>query len=609
MRLSHFPCSKRFHTVFRRSYDLRVEITCLIALILVHGTYAFFAMPVQDDWWIISVAAKHDTLIDLAQYWFSVIGHRPTYAFLLSVLGWGFQNHVWAYAVLTSTVWCCAVLLAAHSLQPFLCLMERRLFIFLGCVPLIASATIFASVQMVASTFATLLWAISLFFQQRAIHGKNLWNYALSFGCVCLALLSYEAVLPLIFFSALITLFTILNSKNSSRSFAIKNLAALIKISPQWAAMVTVLLYKISMKFVYPSFLLKVESRSWAEHFFSLGDWAAALLLGFPLLFFSTLTNALTLQTLLSPLSLLTVCLAALFSYLAVTACKPPNTISRDSRMILVLATLLALFSGSLVFFLSGYSARVEGLGTRLWAGTWILLCVMAAVFFTRLSRRPLGVFFVVASIFVVTLSYCVQMRAYIRSALLADNITCSLYQILQTQDYHQGEPIICIVPRYWPDNLNNEPVLEDVYLEHMLSAKYPSQKWCTFAVFPPFKWVDDSSGIPKGYFDASYIEWSKNILTLYRPVGMTWKHPDVTAVWLYVFDFATASSNLRLICSPADLERQFASIEATSKNGYIKPLSEGVRDKIKAFVAQRFFLDRTVYKERLSGRGIKHNE
>ena len=609
MRLPHFPWSKKFHTIFLWSYGLRVEITCLITLVLVHGTYAFFAMPVQDDWWIISVAAKHDTLIDLAQYWFSVIGHRPTYAFLLSVLGWGLKNHVWAYAVLTSTVWCCAVLLAAHSLRPFLCLMERRLFIFLGCVPLIASATIFATVQMVASTFATLLWAISLFFQQRTIYGKNFWNYALSFGCVCLALLSYEAVLPLIFFSALLTLFTTLNLKNSSRSFAIKNLSALIKISPQWAAMVTVLLYKITMKLIYPSFLLKVESRSWTEHFFSLGDWAAALLLGFPLLVFSTLTNALTLQTLLSPLSLSTVCLAALFSYLTVTACKPPNTISRDSRMILVLATLLALFSGSLVFFLSGYSARVEGLGTRLWAGTWILLCVMAAVFFTRLSRRPLGVFFVVASIFVVTLSYCVQMRAYIRSALLADNITCSLYQILQTQDYHQGEPIICIVPRYWPDNLNNEPVLEDVYLEHMLSAKYPSQKWCTFAVFPPFKWVDDSSGIPKGYFDASYIEWSKNILTLYRPVGMTWKHPDVTAVWLYVFDFATASSDLRLICSPADLERQFASIEATSKDGYIKPLSEGVRDKIKAFVAQRFFLDRTVYKERLSGRGIKHNE
>jgi len=609
MRLSHFPCSKRFHTVFLWFYGLRVEITCLIALLFLHGTYAFFAMPVQDDWWIISVAAKHDTLIDLAQYWFSVIGHRPTYAFLLSVLGWGLQNHVWAYAVLTSTVWCCAVLLAAHSLRPFLCLMERRLFIFLGCVPLIASATIFASVQMVASTFATLLWAISLFFQQRAIHGKNLWIYAFSFVCVCLALLSYEAVLPLIFFSALITLFTTLNSKNSSRSFAIKNLTALIKISPQWAAMVTVLLYKITMKFVYPSFLLKVESRSWAEHFFSLGDWASALLLGFPLLFFSTLTNALTLQTLLSPLSLLTVCLAAVFSYLAVTACKSPNAISRDPRRILMLATLIALISGSLVFFLSGYSARVEGLGTRLWAGTWILLCVMASVFLTRLSRRPLGAVFVVAAISVVTLSYCVQMRAYIRSTLLADNITYSLYQALQTQDYHQGEPIICIVPRYWPDNLNNEPVLEDVYLEHMLSAKYPSQKWSAFAVFPPFKWVNDSSGIPKGYFDASYIEWSENTLTLYRPVGMTWIHPDVTAVWLYVFDFATASGDLRLICSPVDLERQLASFEATSTNGYKKPLSEIVRDTIKAFVAQRFFLDRTIHNEKLSGRGIKHNE
>jgi hypothetical protein len=609
MRLSHFPCSKKFLTAFLWFYGLRVEITCLIALLFLHGTYAFFAMPVQDDWWIISVAAEHDTLIDLAQYWFSVIGHRPTYAFLLSVLGWGLQNHVWAYAVLTSTVWCCAVLLAARSLRPFLCLMERRLFIFLGCVPLIASATIFASVQMVASTFATLLWAISLFFQQRAIHGKNLWNYAFSFACVCLALLSYEAVLPLIFFSALLTLFTTLNSKNSSRSFAIKNLSALIKISPQWAAMVTVLLYKITMKFVYPSFLLKVESRSWTEHFFSLGDWAAALLLGFPLLVFSTLTNALTLQTLLSPLSFLTVCFAAVFSYLAVTACKSPDAISRDRRRVLMLATIIALFSGSLVFFLSGYSARVEGLGTRLWASTWILLCVMASVFFTRLSQRLLGVFFVVASISVVTLSYCVQMRAYIRSTLLADNIAVSLYQTVQTQDYHQGDPIICVVPRYWPDNLNNEPVLEDVYLEHMLSAKYPSQKWCAFAVFPPFKWVNDSSRIPKGYFDASYIEWSENTLTLYRPVGMTWKHPDVTSVWLYVFDFATASGDLRLICSPAELERQLASFEATSTYGYKKPLSESVRDKIKAFVAQRFFLDRTIHNEKPSSHGIKHNE
>lgn len=274
-----------------------------------------------------------------------------------------------------------------------------------------------------------------------------------------------------------------------------------------------------------------------------------------------------------------------------------------------MLATLIALISGSLVFFLSGYSARVEGLGTRLWAGTWILLCVMASVFLTRLSRRPLGVFFVVAAISAVTLSYCVQMRAYIRSALLADNITCSLYQILQTQNYPKGEPIICIVPRYWPDNLNNEPVLEDVYLEHMLSAKYPSQKWSAFAVFPPFKWVNDSSGIPKGYFDASYIEWSENTLTLYRPVGMTWKHPDVKAIWLYVFDFSTASSDLRLICSPADLESQLASIEATSTNGYKKPLSESVRDKIKAFVAQRFFLDRTIHNEKPSSHGIKHNE
>jgi hypothetical protein len=142
-----------------------------------------------------------------------------------------------------------------------------------------------------------------------------------------------------------------------------------------------------------------------------------------------------------------------------------------------------------------------------------------------------------------------------------------------------------------------------------MLSAKYPSQKWSAFAVFPPFKWVNDSSGIPKGYFDASYIEWSENTLTLYRPVGMTWKHPDVKAVWLYVFDFSTASSDLRLICSPADLERQLASIEATSTNGYKKPLSESVRDKIKALVAQRFFLDRTIHNEKPSGRGIKHNE
>ena len=609
MKTLHFPCFNNMRLIFILFYRLRVETTCLVALVLLHGTYAFYAMPVQDDWWIISEAAKHKTLIDLTGYWFSVVGHRPTYAVLLSLLGWGLQNHVWAYAIFTSTVWCCAVCLGAHSLRSFLSLVERRLFIFLGCVPLLASATIFASVQMVASTFATLLWAISLFFQQRAIHGKNFWNYAFSFGCVCLALLSYEAVLPLIFFSALLTLFTTLNLTNSSQSFAIKHLTAAIRTSPQWAAMVTVLFYKITMKFVYPSFLLKVESRSWAEHFFSLGDWAAALLLGFPLLFFSTLTNPLTLQTLLSPLSLLTVCLAAVFSYLAVTACKLLDAISRDRRRVLMLATITALFSGSLVFFLSGYSARVEGLGTRLWASTWILLCVMASVFLTRVARRSLGVFFVVASISVVTLSYCVQMRAYIRSTLLADNIAASLYQTLQTQDYRQGDPIICIVPRYWPDNLNNEPVLEDVYLEHMLSAKYPSQKWCVFAVFPPFKWVNDSSCIPKGHFDASYIKWSENTLTLYRPVGMTWKYPDVIAVWLYVFDFATASSDLRLICSPEDLEKQLTSIEATSSNGHKKPFSESVRETIKACVAKRFFLDRTIHNEILSGRGIKHHE
>ncbi|MEO6054903.1 MAG: hypothetical protein ABIP97_12915 [Chthoniobacterales bacterium] len=545
---------------------------------LLYGIYAINANPIQDDWWIIDSANQYDSLHKILQYWLATVTHRPVYAVLLTVSGFVFGVNVWAYVVLTTIAWCTAVIIAAQGLRHLLSSREQWIFIFLGSVPLLSSSTIFASVQMIAGTFSMLFWAISFRYQIRAITNPALWRTMLSFIFCTLSLLTYEATLPLICFSACIVLISIQWNRHNILLCCFEGFK---KTWAQWGALFFILLFKNLMHRIYPEFLLKMTDRSWFERFLSIGDWLIATFINFPILLLSTLSKHLTITALLSPGMLSCILLFSIVPFVLYSKnYTPPRT--AHIRKWLIAALILCILSSSSIFFLSGYGARIESLGSRLWSGTWILFSILLAIFFGRIMYFRYGKYIISGLFALIMLSYCVQMEAYIQSGELSVKIVDTLFKLLPKTDYSEGDVIIGNVPRYIPDSLNNEPVMEDVYLTYALSAKYPAHKWNAIAICPPIIIVNEKTLIPTGYLDSSYINSNDKEINIYRPENRIWKHSASGSIWLYNFDYVKNTATLEKITSPEMLITHLNLINENSGNRYTKTITERFRDSLK---------------------------
>lgn len=558
---------------------LKIEILYLICMITLYGTYAFSANPIADDWWLIDMAQKHTSWANLFHYWITTIPHRPVYAVLLASSGWAFKGNMWMYVLLTSTAWCSAVFISAHALQNYLNKQERWVYIFLASVPILSAATLFASVQMIALTFAFLFWSISFLFQLRSYEGFRSGSAIISFIFASMALLSYEAVLPLIAFSFCISLLQI----NFAESGMLKYPVKILTISwPQWASLILVLLYKKIMSVAYPGFILNMESRSFSEKILSIGDWFLGLFVGFPILVFSSLTKALTLETLIRPT---TVILIIIYVLIPIVISRNPSLIGIDSaknRGKFFLITIICLVSSIAIFFVSGYSARIEGLSSRLWGGTWILLCMIFSMVFGKILMKPFGKYLIGLCFGLVALSYCVQMHAYIRASKTARSVIDSLYKESQENGYRANQVIIANVPRYLPDNLNGELVMEGVYLAHGLSARYPQETWRVIAIWPPAEIVHDSTRVPWGYQEMAYFNWIGNEFSFFRPRNIIQREKIDNGLWFFEYDVRTHATTMTKYVEPSQFYSRIADMNQKSGNTYSKPVSEQVRDEVK---------------------------
>ena len=589
-RLQHWlACfSDRGHSAF-------TLLLFLGLMLLIYGSYAGVAFPIQDDWWILAEAQRHPQLADLLQYWFQTIAHRPVYAVLLSVTSHLFGENVWAFVLLTSTFWWAAALVAAHGLRWSQSTKMRWCFAITATLPVIAASVVCSGVQMIAQTFSVFLWASAFALQMKALYQDRLAPYVFSFICATASLLTYEAVLPLIVFCAAFSSFEVNRLTAENHTTRASNLwAGFTKTSPQWGAFLTVLVYKVIMSLTADTFLSKVEHRSWAERLLSLTDWLGALLVSHALAFFSILTSPDTVQVLTSPVLWIGLVLLILL-YIMIFSGRPDirQTLTGSPRSLLI-SVVIGVLSSSLIFAISGQSARVEGLGSRLWIGVWVLLSLPIAVGMAKLGVKNGGIVICSFISAVLLLSLMAQMRCYLRSAQIAEVVVQDLYHLASTEGLGKGDSIVAIVPRYRLDNVNNEPILEEAYLEHVMAVAHPDANWSAFALFLPIIWVNDETLIPKGHFDQSYLRWEGNGVTAYRPLGATWKRPQTDSVWLYTFDLALSQGTLRPVSSPAELEDMLRDINQATLNHHRKTLSETLRDLAKQTISRYITIVRT---------------
>jgi len=567
------------NSLLQKLYRFRLEALFVISMCWLYGTYAMQAHPVSDDWWVISTLSQSSSFQDFLGYWMKTVTHRPIYAVLLSTFVWLFKANVWAYVILTSAVWCTGVIITAQALRGFISYHEKWIFIFLGCVPIMSAATLFASVQLIAASFAFLFWSISFHFQIKAFATPG-WRFLISsfiFGT--LSLLTYEVTLPLIAFSAA----TVLVRTNwTGGEIVLKIRNVIIQTWPQWGALLVVALYKGAMHLIFPAFLLKVEERSWIERSLSIFDWIFATFISFPIFLITSLSHRLTFETLQSPAAIVSILLASFFPLVLFSISSSEKNATTNNRLKFLFAIVVCIFSSMAIFFISGYGARIEGLGTRLWAGTWILISIFTAIILGRIAIHHNGKYIVSAVLAVVMLSYCVQMHGYLRSSELATKVSATLFSLIEKQNYTEGDAIIGNVPRFIPDNLNNEPVLEEVYLQRAIQAIHPERQWAAAAICPPVIVVDDATLIPKGFLNSSYIGWEDGEIRVFRPGGLVWKHPATSGIWFYDFDFVTDEGTLERLETPDELKFRVDTINETSGNRYKQTLTERLRDWLK---------------------------
>lgn len=578
--------------------DWRSKLPMLLFLglmLLVYGSYAGAARPIQDDWWILAEAQARPQFTDLLQYWFQTIAHRPVYAILLSVTSHVLGESMWAFVLLTSTFWWAAALVAAHGLRWSQPTEVRWCFAITASLPVMAASVVCSGVQMIAQTFSVFLWACSFALQMRALHQDRVAPYVLSFICATASLLTYEAVLPLIVFCAVFSVFEATRLAADTRLTHSGNLRIWFgNTASQWGAFLAVLIYKVTMSVTTASFLSKVEQRSWAERLLSLMDWLGGLFVGHTLAFFSMLTSRASVLVLTTPTFWAGLAILVLFYITVFRVNTDRGRAHATGTRPLQISVAVGIMSSALIFAISGQSARVEGLASRLWIGVWVLLSIPIAVGMARLGVRNLG--FVICSFIsgALLLSLMTQMLCYLRCAQVAEVVVKDLYQKASAAGCGRGDSILAIVPRYMLDNVNNEPVLEDVYLEHAIDVTYPDAGWSSFALFIPVVWVNETTLIPKGHFDQSFLKWDNSGLTAYRSLGAVWDRPGTDRIWMYTFDLSLRQSALRQVLSPAELKKILKGVNRRSVNQTRKTFSEALRDQMKQTISRYVALFRS---------------
>lgn len=499
---------------------------------------------ITDDWGDILESINCNSFWQCYGDWFPLFSNRPLAPLPITLATRLFTTHYSLYLITNSAIYLIALAVTAKSLSPFLSCFSRQIFFLLAAVPFIAMPVIVSPINQLTATVAFLYWAISLHAILKFCLSGNRFNYLLSYIFLLCGFLTYEIILPLLFFTGFLPALIQLNIAPSNTSL-IKYWVKYCKkfISP---ILVVLLLTILWQKVLAPHFI-EVFSRlnfNPAHVIRILFTWAHLFLVQIPDLFIKALpyvaTEALGIFALLGYLFWMST------RQIHVSAVNE-NISGRQASLPFFIISSACLISSSLIFVLTDESAVSWGYQARGLSSTWFALaiwvaCIAHLVQGSSKIIRVLILFFIYAFTALSILSFNIQRDKYIESWKLQLEILKDVDNLLLEKNIGKNASVIYDVPRFTPNNYNRELVF--------------SQSWD----LPAALTITTNHRLQSGIVIDSR---AKNLQGLRIENGKAMVNDQGQAsldnLWLYDFDPISRGGKLTPIENPAALEKLIA--------------------------------------------------
>lgn len=499
---------------------------------------------IADDWGDILESINCNSFWQCYGDWFPLFSNRPLAPLPITLTTRLFTTHYTLYLLTNSAIYLLALAITAKSFFPFLSRFSRQVFFLLAAVPFIAMPVIVSPINQLTATVAFLYWAISLSAILNFRLSGNKFNYFLAYFFLLCGFLTYEIILPLLFFSGFLPALL----KPSTTASKTTNSRCWFKYFMQFVVpiLVVLILTIIWQKVLAPHFI-EVFSRlnfNPAHVTRILFTWVHLFLVQIPDLFIKALpyiaTEALGIFALLGGLFWM--------SARQTHASAVNKTISgHQASLPFFLISSACLISSSLIFVLTDESAVSWGYQARGLSSTWFALAIWVACI-AQLAQAASKIIraLILLIIYVFTalsiLSFTIQRDKYIESWKLQLEILKDVDNLLLAKNIGKNASVIYDVPRYTPNNYNRELVF--------------SQSWD----LPAALTITTNHRLQSGMVIDSR---SKNLQGLRIENGKATVNDQgqvgLENLWLYDFDPISRTGKLSPVDNPAALEKRIA--------------------------------------------------
>jgi hypothetical protein len=482
---------------------------------------------IADDWGDIRHTWNCTGFVECYKEWFPLFSNRPLAPLPLTLTTKLFSlNYSW-YLFANTAIYLVALGLSANIFKSFLNPFARSLFFILAAAPCIAMPLIVSPINQLTATVAFLYWAISL--KLLLEHDrKNQWLlYGLAYLFLLCGFLTYEIILPLLFFTAFLP--AIIDTQKQNKNW----LGYFLKyIFPIFVVLIIVMVWQ---KVLAPQFFEDVSRlRFNSAHIIrNLYTWVSVFAFQLPNLYLKSINY----------FSYMAACLFALIGVLFWWGSPKKYVEDNNVSKTFLVISIFSWLSSSLIFILSDESAVSWGYQARGLSSTWFCFAILIACLAQGVALFPRALRLIcLLLIYLITsfsiFSFSIQRDKYIESWDLQLLILKDALSLIQEQAIGPNASILANVPRYAPNNYNRELVY--------------SQSWD----FPAALALHSQDQVRAGIVVDSRGKDLQNLriegeIAMVNDLGKV----DFTNLWLYDFEPTTQKGSLSRLRNVEELQ------------------------------------------------------
>jgi hypothetical protein len=483
---------------------------------------------IADDWGDIAQNLVCSGFFDCYRSWFPLFSNRPLAPLPITVSTHLFGTHYSWYLILNTSIFIGSITLAGIVIRALVGNYPAIIFVAIASIPTIAMPLIVSPINQLTATLSLFYWAISLYLLLRFLHSGYFISYIVAYALLLCSLLTYEVMLPLLAFTALLP-------------YAYKPDLTVQKFwnyCVRYFLPIAIVLFLafIWQKVVAPQLFLSVFSRLNFDPnniFYFTNSWLSVFYDQIPALFIKS-------KSLISSYFLFTLVLLYLALFFS-TKKESSSNEDMPKNWSFLCVGFLCLLGSPLLFILSGAPAESWGYPARALSSTWIALAIFIAGL-AAVSRKIKWPYLLTLSAFGFfnLLSFSIQRDNYIKSWQTQVVILHNAIELITINNIPPNATILGNVPRLLPEDFNQEIIF---------SA--PWDFGAALAILTD-KRVGGAAVIDTRKSEFHQLKLEDGVLT----VDNWWK-ARLTNLWFYDFNPITKIGSLKKIDSLEALQNQ----------------------------------------------------